>query len=89
MLFLLQDFCSFRELTVCAIRLVNQCHASDSNRTQNILLANEVVFGSQSPIITALETSNTEFFSEEPCHKSVQRAYMGKLDSNESDCKVF
>ena len=78
-----------RELTSYASNLVDCCHLHNEKHTQHILLTNVPVFGSQSPILTALETKNRKFSSLPACQKSVARVWTGKLDPQTAHWRVM
>ena len=77
-----------REFTTLASDLVNICHKKNEGITQELLTTNLDQFGSQSPMITALETDNLKFTSQIACQESVAYVWKGDLDSKTPHKKV-
>ena len=68
---------------------MNICYTKDENLTQELLTTNIEDFGSQSPLITALETENMKFTRQIACKKTVSTLWKGDLDSDTPHWKVL
>ena len=82
-------FCDNREFTSLASQLVNRCHMRDKDLTQELLTTNVTQFGSQSPMITALNTENLKFTSQVACMECVSNVWKGDLCSRTPHWKVL